>query len=61
MNRYTLLYIKEINHKDFLYSTGNYIQHLIITYNGKESENQITESLCCTPKTNNIVNQLYFN
>ena len=61
MNRYTLLYIKEINHKDFPYSTLNYIQHLMITYNGKESEKQITESFCCTPKTNNIVNQLYFN
>ena len=21
----------------------------------------VTESLCCTPETNNIVNQLYFN
>ena len=47
--------------KDLLYSTGNYIQYLIITYNGKESEEDIyisvcvciykTESFCCTPET----------
>ena len=35
-----LLYIKQINNKDLLYSTGNYIQNLIITYNGKESEKE---------------------
>ena len=32
---------------------------------GKESEERvdkhITESLCCTPETNSIVNQLYTN
>ena len=31
---------------------------------GKESEKEcmyITESLCCTPKINTIVNQLYSN
>ena len=38
INRYILLYIKEINNKDLLYSTGNYIQSLVITYNGKEPE-----------------------
>ena len=26
--------------KDLLYSTGNYIQYLVITYNGKESEKE---------------------
>ena len=63
INRYTLLYIKQINNKDLLYSTGNYTQCLVITYNGKESEKVyiyifiymyvcITESLCCTPETN---------
>ena len=57
-----LLYIKQINNKDLLYSTGNYIQNLIITYNGKESEKEyiciyiyicthITESFCCTTET----------
>ena len=38
INKYTPLYIKLINNKDPLYSTGDYIQYLIITYNGKESE-----------------------
>ena len=38
-----------------LYSTGNYIQYLVITYNGKESETMcvwITESLCCIRESN---------
>ena len=46
--------IYKIN-KDLLYSTGNYIQYLVITYNTKGSENKcicITESLCCIPETN---------
>ena len=54
---------KKINSKDPLYSTGNYRQYLVITYNGKEFEKEyiyihiyITESLCCTS-----VNQLYLN
>ena len=34
------LYIKETNNKDPLYRTGNCIQYLIITYNGKESEKE---------------------
>ena len=56
-----------MNSKDLLYSTENYIQYLIITYNRKESLKEyiyniyITESLCYTPVTNNIVNQIYFN
>ena len=36
INRYTLLHIKQIN-KDQLYSTGNYIQYLIITKNLKKN------------------------
>ena len=40
INRYTLLYIKQVNNKDLLYSTGNYIQYLVITYNGKKSEKE---------------------
>ena len=28
------------NQQDLLYSTGNYIQYLVITYNGKESEKE---------------------
>ena len=35
---YTLLCIKYIINENLLYSTGNYIQYLIITYNGKEFE-----------------------
>ena len=49
----------KINSKDLLYSTGNYIQYLVITYSGKESGKEyihiymyMTESLCCTPETN---------
>ena len=37
INSYTHYYIYKIN-KDLLYSTGNYIQYLVITYNGKEYE-----------------------
>ena len=33
INRYTLLYIKQINNKDVLYNTGNYIQYLVISCN----------------------------
>ena len=33
-------HIKQINNKDLLYSTGNYIQYLVINYNGKESEKE---------------------
>ena len=40
MKKNALLSIKQINYKDSLYSTGNYIQHLAITYNGKESEKE---------------------
>ena len=45
-----------------MYSTGNYMQYLIIIYNGKESEklymyiNHFSVHLKL-----NIVNQLYFN
>ena len=54
--------------QDLLYSIGNYIQCLVITYNVKESENEyiyierererergyihITESLCSIPEAN---------
>ena len=31
-----LLYIKWINNKVLLYSTGNYIQYPVINHNGKE-------------------------
>ena len=32
--------IKQINTKDLLYSTGSYIQYLVITYNEKEYERE---------------------
>ena len=38
MNRYTLLYIKQINNKGLLNSTEGDVQYLVIAYNGKESE-----------------------
>ena len=46
INIYTLLYIKQIN-KDLLYSTGNSIQYLVITDNGKESENEYIYIYAC--------------
>ena len=38
INTYALLYIKQINNKDLLCSTVNYVQYLVVTYNGKGSE-----------------------
>ena len=38
IRRCKLVYIEWINNKDLLYNTENYIQHLVITYNGKDSE-----------------------
>ena len=40
INRYTLRYIKQINNRDLLHSTGNSTQYLVITYDGKESEKE---------------------
>ena len=42
MNRYTLLYIKQITDKGSLCSTENYVQYILITYSGKESEKEYT-------------------
>ena len=36
INRYTLLYIKQINNKGLLYSTENQVQYPMIKHNGKE-------------------------
>ena len=60
INRYVLLYINQINNKDLLYNTGNSIQYVVITFNGKEYEKEyvyiiITESLCCVSETNTIL------
>ena len=62
---YTLLYIKQITNKDLLYNEGNSI--FCNDPYGKRILKRvdiwlrIAESLCCTPHTNNTVNQLYFN
>ena len=40
INRYTLLYIKQLNNKELLYSTRNYTQYLVINYNGKEPDKE---------------------
>ena len=55
ISRLKLFYIERINNTVLLYSTGNYIQYLVINHNGKQHENEhtyITESFCCTPETN---------
>ena len=58
---YILSHIKEIPNKDLLYSTGNYTQDFVITYQRKESGKEyirvntyicITESLSCVSETN---------
>ena len=41
VNIHILIYIKYVTNKDLLYSTGNYTQYFVITYNGKESEKKI--------------------
>ena len=45
INIHTVLYIKQMNNKDLLYSTGNYIQYLTIAYNGKE---YISDQISCS-------------
>ena len=37
---YKVLYIRQINNKVLLYSTGKYIQYLIINHSGKEHEKE---------------------
>ena len=48
-----------------LESTGNSTQYSVMTYMGTESKKRIgicmTDSLCRTAETNNIVNHLYSN
>ena len=38
ISKYILLYIKQVNNKALLYSTGNYIQYPVINHNGKGHE-----------------------
>ena len=56
ISRYKLLY-KTDKPQGHTVSTGNYVQYLVITYNGKESKKKniyicMTESLYCRPETN---------
>ena len=54
INIYILLHIKYKNKDILYYSKGNSTQCLVITYNGKNLEENIyiAKSLCCTPETN---------
>ena len=56
VSRCKLLYIEWINNKVLLYSTGNYIQYLVINHNvSKYKKNVyicITESLCYAAEIN---------
>ena len=40
INVYTLLYMKQVNSNFLLYSTGNCIQYLVISFSGKEYEEE---------------------
>ena len=58
---------KLVGNKDLLHSSGKSIQYSVIAYMRKESEKEwiytcicMTESLCCTPKTNTTLSHLYF-
>ena len=59
ISRCKLLYIEWMDNKVLLYSTGNYVQYLVINHSGKEYKKEcvyiyvcITESLCCTAVIN---------
>ena len=59
ISRCKLIYIEQINNKVLLYSTGNCVQYIVITCNGKESEKEyicvfvyISDSLYRAPETN---------
>ena len=40
IKRHPSLYTKQITNKDLLNTTGKHIQHLVITYHGKETEKE---------------------
>ena len=44
INRYTLLY--KICKQRPIYSTGNYTQHLVVTYSGKEFKKELCVCVC---------------
>ena len=51
--------MNELSNKDILYSTGNYTDYLVITYNGTQSANTLDHY--AVHLKHNIVNQPYFN
>ena len=63
ISRCKLVYIEWINNMVLLYSTGNYIQYLVINHNGKECKKCIyiciTESLCGTTEINKTLSINY--
>ena len=46
--------MKEINNKVLLNITGNYIQHFLITYNGKEGEKEYISDICINTYLNHF-------
>ena len=46
MNKYKILCIKQINHKDLLYSAGNYPRYPVVTYNGGEGSGTPLQYSC---------------
>ena len=44
-----------MTNEDLLYSTGNSTQYFVMIDKGKESEIDVTESLCCKPEINTIL------
>ena len=57
IRRCKLLYLGWIRSNVLLYSTGIYIQYLVINHNGKEYEKEgiyITELLCCAAEINTL-------
>ena len=61
VSRYKLLYIRQINNKVLLFSTGNYTQYPVINHNEKKEKKYIheAESLCHTPETNTTLSINY--
>ena len=65
INRWTVLYTKQISKKDLMSSTGDYIEYLVIIYNTDFSLKRIkikiytyiciTQLLSCIPETNTIL------
>ena len=66
VGRWKLLHLEWKDNKVLLDSTGNYIQSLVIEYDGNQYEKKnvclcMTGLLCCTAEIGTTLNQLYFN